>query len=68
MARIVIPISLTFMGGGMPWALVGEVSSEWTEANVSSPYVRYGYVEPDYFEDVEWTIAADADETWTLVA
>lgn len=67
MARIIIPINITFMGGGMPWTLVGEVSTTWTEVSVSSPYVAVGYVAPDYFVDVEWTIPADAEETWTLV-
>lgn len=66
MARIIIPINLSFMGGGMPWTLVGEVSSEWTEATVTSPYVKTGYVEPDYFEDVEWVVTAEPDDTWVL--
>lgn len=68
MARIVIPINLSFMGGGMSWTLVGEVSSEWTTANVAFPYVAYGYIEPDYFDDEEWTVTAEPDQTWTLVA
>lgn len=68
MATLTIPISLTFMGGGMPWTLQGELSTEWTAAAVNSPYVAYGYVEPDYFVDEEWTVNAEPDETWTLVA
>jgi len=68
MAILTIPISLTFMGGGMPWTLQGELSTEWTAASVNSPYVAYGYVEPDYFVDEEWTITAEPDDTWTLVA
>lgn len=68
MARIIIPVNITFMGGGMPWTLVGEVSSDWTTANVASPYVASGYVEPDYFVDQEWTIVPDEEEVWTLVA
>lgn len=68
MARIIIPVSFTFMGGGMPWTLEGELTTEWTEANVQSPYVLGGYVLPDYFADEEWTVTAAQDETWTLVA
>lgn len=51
----------------MPWTLVGEVSSDWTAVNVASPYVRYDYVVADYFEDEEWVITAEPDDTWTLV-
>lgn len=68
MAIIRIPFNITFMGGGMPWTLVGEATSEWTEASIASPYVRSGYVEPDYFVDEEWVIVPDEDEVWTLVA
>jgi hypothetical protein len=67
MARIIIPISLSLMGGGMPWTLQGELTTEWATATVTSPYVRFGYVEPDYFVDEEWTLAAEPDQTWTLV-
>lgn len=52
----------------MPWTLEGELSTEWTAANVQSPYVDSGYVEPDYFEDEEWTVTAALSDTWTLVA
>lgn len=66
MARIVIPITLSF-GGAMPWTLEGTLTSEWTEAAVASPYVSHGYVIPDYFVDEEWTVTPDDDETWTLI-
>lgn len=52
----------------MPWTLEGELSTDWTSANVQSPYVAGGYVEPDYFDDEEWTVTVAQDETWTLVA
>lgn len=67
MARIVIPISFSFMGGGMPWTLVGEVSSEWATVDAASPYVARDYVVADYFEDEEWTLTAEPGDTWTLV-
>lgn len=51
----------------MPWTLVGEVSSEWTGVVVASPYIASGYIAPDYFADMEWTIPADDAEIWTLV-
>ena len=66
MARIIIPINLSFMGGGMPWTLVGEVSSEWATASIASPYVARDYVVADYFEDVEWVVTAEPDDTWVL--
>lgn len=50
----------------MPWTLEGTLSSEWSAATVSSPYIQYGYIEPDYFDDEEWTVTADDDETWVL--
>lgn len=52
----------------MPWTLVGEVSTEWTAATVASPYVKTSYVVADYFEDEEWVVEAEPDQTWTLVA
>lgn len=51
----------------MPWTLQGELTTEWTAINVQSPYVKAGYVEPGYFEDEEWTVEAEPDDTWTLV-
>lgn len=68
MPRIVIPITLSFMGAGMPWTLEGEITTEWTAANVQSPYVDYDYVVADYFADEEWTVLPAQSETWTLVA
>lgn len=65
MARIVIPISLTF-GGVMPWTLEGTLTSEWTQATVSAPYIDPGYIDPDYYDDEEWVVTANDDETWTL--
>lgn len=50
----------------MTWTLEGDASTEWTAATVTSPYVKFGYVVADYFEDEEWVVTADDDETWTL--
>ena len=66
MAHLIIPISISFMGGGMPWTLVGEVSTEWTSATVSRPYVASGYIVVDYFEDEEWAFIAEPADTWVL--
>jgi hypothetical protein len=67
MARLIVPISFSFMGGGMPWTLTGELSTDWTEAAVSRPYVAMFYWLDDYVEDEEWTITAEPDDTWVLV-
>lgn len=66
MARIVIPITLAFIGGGMPWTLQGELASEWTTATVTRPYVAMFYWLDDYVLDEEWTIATEPDDTWVL--
>lgn len=68
MATIRIPVSLTFMGGGMPWVLEGELTTEWTNATVSSPYVLTGYWDPGYTVDVEWTVEPEPSEEWVLQA
>jgi hypothetical protein len=68
MARLVIPIALTFMGGGMPWTLQGELTTEWTAATVNQTYVEMYYWLDDYVEDEEWTITPEPSDTWTLVA
>lgn len=51
----------------MPWTLQGELTTEWTAANVQSPYVAHDYVVVDYFDDEEWTVLPEQSETWTLV-
>ena len=66
--RLIIPLNLVFNGGGMPWTLQGELSTEWTAVAVTSPYIAGGYIEPGYFDDEEWTVTAEPDDTWTLVA
>ena len=65
--RLTIPIKLVFDGGGMPWTLQGELTTDWTAVAVTSPYIAVGYIAPDYFDDDEWVITADPNQTWTLV-
>lgn len=67
MARITIPVSFSFMGGGMPWTLQGELSADWTAATVARPYVLNYYWEDDYVVDEEWTITPEPSDEWTLV-
>ena len=50
----------------MPWTLEGTLTSEWTQATVTSPYIEHGYVVADYFDDEEWVVTADNSDTWTL--
>ena len=50
----------------MTWVLIGDVSSDWSSITIASPYVARDYVEPDYFEDLEWTVTPDDDDVWTL--
>lgn len=66
MARIIIPITLAFMGGGMAWTLQGELSSDWTTATVTRPYVAMFYWLDDYVEDEEWTILPEPADEWVL--
>jgi hypothetical protein len=67
MATIRIPVSFTFMGNGMPWTLEGELTTEWTAATVSTPYVEQFYWVSGYVEDEEWDITPEPSSTWTLV-
>lgn len=50
----------------MPWTLEGTLTSDWTEATVTAPYVKVGYVLADYFVDEEWVVTPDDTETWVL--
>lgn len=68
MARIIIPVRFSFMGGGMPWTLEGDLSTEWTSATVARPYVEAFYWDVGYVEDEEWTVLPSPSDEWTLVA
>lgn len=52
----------------MPWTLEGELTTEWTSATVTRPYVDQFYWEPGYTVDEEWGLTPDPSEEWTLAA
>lgn len=52
----------------MPWVAVNPPAQQWALTANERVYFASYYVEDDYVEDEEWTLAVVPEQTWVAVS